>query len=105
VPGNDRFAPGQTGRWRLSGARHAWLSITPEPERELPPAVAALRPGGSAEAERARVERLVLRGSRRAWSAYLSEAANLPAAAPPSEARTLVLEVIENHDNLKLGLP
>ena len=45
------------------GARHAWLSITPEPERELPAAVAALRAGGTpsgaaVEAERARAERL-----------------------------------------------
>jgi hypothetical protein len=66
--------------------------------------VAALRGHGSVEAERARVERLVTRGSRRAWSAYLAEAAALAAAAPPSEARDLVLDVIENHDNLKLGL-
>jgi hypothetical protein len=87
------------------GARHAWLSITPEPERELPEAVAALRPGGSVEAERARVERLVTRGSRRAWSGYLAEAERLARAAPPSDARALVLDVIENHDNLKLGLP
>jgi hypothetical protein len=85
--------------------RSAWLSITPEPERELPEAVAALRGGGSVEAERARVERLVLRGSRRAWAKYLAEVAELARAAPPSEARTLVLDVIDNHDNLKLGLP
>jgi hypothetical protein len=85
------------------GARHAWLSITPEPERELPDAVAALR-GGSVVAERERVERLVLRGSRRAWHAYLSEASDLARNAPPSDARDLVLDVIKNHDNLKLGL-
>jgi hypothetical protein len=89
---------------RRLGADHAWLSITPEPERELPDAVAALRPGGSVEAERARVERLVVRGSRRAWSAYLAEAARLARDAPPGEARSVVLDVIENHDNLKLGL-
>jgi hypothetical protein len=104
VPGKDRGAPGRAGRLRQAGARHAWLSITPEPERELPDAVAALRPGGSIEAERARVERLVLRGSRRAWSAYLAEAAELAHEAPPGEARSVVLDVIENHDNLKLGL-
>jgi hypothetical protein len=90
---------------RPAGGRDAWLSITPEPERELPAAVAALRPGGSAEAERARIERLVTRGSRRAWTAYLAEAASLARAAPACEARTIVLEVIDNHDNLKLGLP
>jgi hypothetical protein len=86
------------------GARHAWLSITPEPERELPGAVAALR-SSSVVAERARVEQLVLRGTRRAWSAYLSEALELARGAPRSEARDLVLDVIRNHDNLKLGLP
>jgi hypothetical protein len=86
------------------GARNAWLSITPEPERELPEAVASLRPGGSAEAERARVERIVTKGRRRAWTAYLAEAAKLAENAPPSEARSLVLDVIDNHDNLKLGL-
>jgi hypothetical protein len=84
-------------------SRHAWLSITPEPELELPAAVAALR-NGSVEAERARVERIVLRGRRRAWTAYLSEAAALAATAAPSEARDIVLDVIENHDNLRLGL-
>jgi hypothetical protein len=84
-------------------SRRAWLSITPEPEIELPEAVATLR-GGSVDAERARVERIVLRGRRREWTAYLSEAAALAAAAPPSEARDIVLDVIQNHDNLKLGL-
>jgi hypothetical protein len=87
------------------GARHAWLSITPEPERELPVAVAALRPGGSVDVERRRVERLVLRGSRRAWNGYLAEAARPARDAPPGEARSVVLDVIDNHDNLKLGLP
>jgi hypothetical protein len=85
------------------GARHAWLSITPEPERELPEAVAALR-GGSVETERARVEELVLRGSRRAWTAYLSEALELARRAPPGEARDIVLDVIQNHDNLQMGI-
>jgi hypothetical protein len=50
------------------------------------------------------VERLVLRGSRRAWSAYLAEALELARDAPPGAARDLVLDVIGNHDNLKLGL-
>jgi hypothetical protein len=84
-------------------SRHAWLSITPEPEFELPDAVATLR-GGSIDAERARVERIVLRGRRRDWTAYLAEAFELARNAPPGEARDLVLDVIENHDNLKLGM-
>jgi hypothetical protein len=92
------------------GARHAWLSITPEPERELPAAIAALRAGGSpdpasVEAERRRVEALVTRASKRAWSAYLGEVSELARAAPPGEARDTVLDVLQNHDNLKLGLP
>ena len=95
-------------------ARHAWLSIPPEPERELPAAIAALRAGGRPErdavdAERRRVERLVTRGSRRAWTAYVAEARVLAQAAPPdgelAPARALVLDVLDNHDNLKLGLP
>jgi hypothetical protein len=97
-----------------SRARHAWLSITPEPERELPAALAALRAGGppdrsAVEAERRRVERLVTHGTRRAWTAYIAEAAALARATSPegelAEARALVLDVIDNHDNLRLGLP
>jgi hypothetical protein len=92
------------------GPRHAWLSITPEPERELPAAIAELREAGPPSpalvaAEEARVERLVTRGGRRAWTAYLTEASELARAAPPSAARELVLDVIDNHENLKLGLP
>jgi hypothetical protein len=92
------------------GPRNAWLSITPEPERELPAAVAELRDGGppsaaAVAAEQARVEKLVTRGSRRAWTAYLMEALELARAAPPGAARDLVLDVIGNHDNLTLGLP
>jgi hypothetical protein len=76
--------------------------------------VAALRAGGRPERaalewERARVERLVTHGSRRAWTAYVAEAAALARAASAdgelAEARALVLAVIDNHDNLRLGLP
>jgi hypothetical protein len=99
---------------RTARTRHAWLSITPEPERELPAAIASLRAGGApgepaVEAERRRAERLVTHGSRRAWRAYLADAAALARAADGegelAEARALVLEVIDNHDNLTLGLP
>ena len=60
------------------GQPRAWLSITPEPERELPEAVATLSCGGVPPAdavarERERVERLVLHGSTRQWLAYLHE--------------------------------
>jgi hypothetical protein len=96
------------------GARHAWLSITPEPERELPYALATVRAGGPPEAaavdaELARMERLITRGGRRAWLAYLREARELAERAPgtgaPGEARAVVLDVIDNHDQLTLGLP
>jgi hypothetical protein len=94
--------------------RHAWLSITPEPERELPAAIATLRAGGvptasAIEEERRRVERLVTRASRRAWTAYIADATALARAADADgevgQARAIVLDVIDNHDNLKLGLP
>jgi hypothetical protein len=104
MPASERCAPSRAGCLRTRGGRHAWLSITPEPERELPEAMVELRGKGSIEAEQARVERLVTHGSRRAWNAYLSEAAALARDAPPSEARDIVLDVIDNHDNLKLGL-
>ncbi|MEV5972212.1 hypothetical protein [Streptomyces sp. NPDC051921] len=77
----------------MRGQRHLdWLGLTPEPERELPAAVAVLRaslgaaprpPAGPAElatAERRRVERLVLRGSRHSWLRYLAEATRLVTA-------------------------
>ena len=48
--------------------RASWLSVTPEPERELPEAVATLAAGRRADdrevaRERERIERLVLRGA------------------------------------------
>ena len=98
-----------------SRTRHAWLSITPEPERELPAAIATLRAGGvptdsAIELERRRAERLVTHGNRRSWTAYLADAAALAQAAAAAEgevgeARSLVVDVIDNHDNLRLGLP
>jgi hypothetical protein len=96
-----------------SGSRHAWLSITPEPERELPEAVATLRAGGPpprelVEEERARVERLVTHGSRRGWRAYLAEASALARTAGDEErlaaARAVIGDILENHDNMALGL-
>jgi hypothetical protein len=101
---------------RPSGARHAWLSITPEPELELPEALATLGAGGPpsaarVELERARAERLVTRGSRRAWRRYLADSlARACAAAGGSqdpavaEARAVVEDVVHNHDQLELAL-
>jgi hypothetical protein len=98
--------------------RASWLSITPEPERELPEAVATLRCGGAApadavERERERVEHLVLHGGERQWLAYLHEVVELidcgNAAADQSElvarAQARARAVISNHHNLLLALP
>jgi hypothetical protein len=96
--------------------RADWLSITPEPERELPDAVAALMHGGPPPAaaiarERARVELLVLHGSRRRWLEYLREVqalidANAGTTDPTvAHARERAAAVISNHNNLMLALP
>jgi hypothetical protein len=95
--------------------RASWLSITPEPERELPHAVATLAAGRrpkphAVAAETARIERLVLRGSRRRWLAYLHDVVGLIRRAEHSRdedvirARALAAAVISNHHALLLGL-
>ena len=95
--------------------RASWLSITPEPERELPEAVATLAAGRRAgpdavAAEQARIERLILHGGRRRWLAYLHDVVNLIAAGNGSDdpdvaaARERAAKVIANHHNLLLGL-
>jgi len=99
---------------RRRDARQAWLSLTPEPERELPRALATLRTGGSpgasaVAAERARAARLVLHGTERTWLGWLREALALAESAPAddaeaADARALVLDVIANHHALVLGL-
>jgi hypothetical protein len=97
---------------RPPGARHAWLSITPEPELELPEALATLRAGGAppadlVELERARAERLVTRGTRRAWRRYLAEALALAGSSEEprvAEARAVVEDVVHNHNQLELAL-
>jgi hypothetical protein len=96
--------------------REQWLSITPEPERELPWAVATLTfagraPEGAVSAERERIERLVLRGNQSRWLAYLHRVVELIGATPRrgdpdvERARARAIAVITNHHNLLLGLP
>jgi hypothetical protein len=96
--------------------RAPWLSVTPEPERELPAAVAALRCGHRAADqavadEAARIERLVLRGSERRWNNYLHDVVTLidqrSSDADPdvARAREVAVAVISNHHNLLLALP
>jgi hypothetical protein len=103
---------------RVSGtsAGDAWLSLTPEPERELPASVAVLRAGGPAtaeavESERARVERLVVRARSRAWLEYMREVVDVIEDSRENQvpeverARAVALEVVRNHHGLLLGLP
>jgi hypothetical protein len=96
--------------------RVPWLSVTPEPERELPAAVATLACGGhptdeAVAAQKARIEHLVLHGSQRRWHVYLHEVVELierrrddpdPEVA---DAAWLATQVIANHHNLLLALP
>jgi hypothetical protein len=97
-------------------APRSWLSVTPEPERELPDALATLRhegtpPEEAVERERERIEGLILRGRRRDWVAYMGEALATAERArdvddPDVErAREVAETVIVNHNNLLLGLP
>jgi hypothetical protein len=96
--------------------RAPWLSVTPEPERELPAAVATLRSGGAATAdavadETAHIERLVLRASERRWDSYLHDVVALIDRRAGDEdpdvarARAVAIAVISNHHNLLLALP
>jgi hypothetical protein len=96
--------------------RSSWLSVTPEPERELPAAVAALAHGGAppvraVDAERARIERLVLRGTERQWLAYLHAVVELIERSRDQHdpdvvrARSRAAAVIANHHNLLIALP
>ncbi|MGI5423613.1 hypothetical protein [Streptomyces sp. CA-179760] len=95
-----------------------WLGLTPEPEQELPAAVAALRaradgrpPSPLVVAERQRVERLVLGGTQRGWLRYLGEVTELVVEAA-TESRTadpraalLAGEVVLDHHRMLIGLP
>lgn len=97
-------------------ANRTWLSLTPEPERELPDAIATLRAGGRPNAdeiaaERERAERLIRRGNRRAWVRWLREARGLAGSRARTNDDPTVAEavrrataVIENHDALAQGI-
>jgi hypothetical protein len=96
--------------------RAPWLSVTPEPERELPAAVATLRYGSAADAnaiadEAERIEQLVLRGGERRWDSYLHDVVLLidqragDADPDVAHARDVAIAVISNHHNLLLALP
>lgn len=94
----------------------SWLSVTPEPERELPEALAIVRHRGDpspqdVERERARIEALILHGRLRGWLAYLTDAVDSIERSRGSEdprvahAQEVARDVIANHHNLLLGLP
>jgi hypothetical protein len=96
--------------------RVSWLSVTPEPERELPAAVATLRHGRAAPPdavalERDRIERLVLHGHQREWLSYLHGVVDLIERSSAEGNRELVCAraratvVLANHHNLLLALP
>ncbi|MGG7575095.1 hypothetical protein [Streptomyces sirii] len=105
----------------MSGRRNlVWLGLTPEPERELPATVAALRgahhaaadpPAAAERAERSRVERLVLHGTQRGWLRYLSEVTGLVTAVAEGsrpgdpQAALLAAEVVLDHHRMLIGLP
>ncbi len=104
--------------------RVPWLSVTPEPERELPAAVATLRHGGPQAAPRP-APLPATRSPRRppgssVWSStgasargtsYLHGVVELierRAGDPDPEvaqAREVAIAVIANHHNLLLALP
>src|SRR5258708_5621954 len=103
-------------RWRPHATSTSWLSVTPEPERLLPGAVATLEAGrlppiDAIERERERVERLVLRARLSDWLAYLTRTLELVErrreASEPDvvAAREEAVDAIANHHNLLLGLP
>jgi hypothetical protein len=90
-----------------------WLSLTPEPESELPRALATLRAGGEPSneqirAESERIERLVVGARIGAYARWLREARELAGAesADPvlRSAAALTNEILDNHDALALGL-
>ena len=92
-------------------SRLTWLALTPEPERELPAAVACLRGSGSVASEQRRVQALILHGTARSWRRYLHEVCDLIRALPqqPVPARRcsalLAGEVLLEHHRMLIGLP
>jgi hypothetical protein len=96
--------------------RSVWLSITPEPEAELPAAVATLRSGAPANAwqvdeEAGRIAGLITRSGQRSWLRYLHGVLTLVESradsSDPAVRRAVVrtAAVLSNHHNLLLALP
>jgi hypothetical protein len=91
-------------------SRLTWLALTPEPERELPAAVACLR-GASVTSEHRRVQQLILHGTARSWRRYLHEVCDLIRSLPQQPGPTrrssalLAGEVLLEHHRMLIGLP
>jgi hypothetical protein len=88
----------------------AWLSLTPEPERNLPELLSLLDQS-SETLEDDRISRIVLRGTSRRWLRYLDRAAAVALEvadgtrdADPELALTVV-DVVLEHDRMLIGLP
>lgn len=94
--------------------RDRWLFLTPEGESQLPPAVTALRaaldePGGDADIEADRVERIILDGGYADWLGYLrNQRALLERYVDrfgPDALAGHVVDVLWNHYLLALTVP
>jgi hypothetical protein len=94
--------------------RDRWLFLTPEGESQLPAAVTALRaaldePGGDADTEADRVERIILNGGYADWLGYLrDQRALLERYVDRFGADALaahVVDVLWNHYLLALTVP
>lgn len=113
-----------------SGRHSTWLGLTPEPERELPAAVATLRRGrqrrtGETSApateashehdttvESRRIEHVILHGSQRAWLRYLDGVTALVvdaaahATSRSDQATALhAAQTVLDHHRMLIGLP
>jgi hypothetical protein len=111
-------APMSEGYMR-SGSRLVWLGLTPEPERELPVAVAALRahradPAATdidlrpwIDAEARRIDSLIMHGTQRSWLRYLSEVTALVTTADTENPTTVLhaAETVLEHHRMLIGLP
>lgn len=95
-------------------AHDRWLFLTPEPEAELPPAVAALaaaldEPARSADREGKLVDELVQTGRYPEWLAYLRDRRLLLERYVDrfgaDELAVHVADVLHNHHQLALTVP
>ncbi len=101
----------------MHGRRVVWLGLTPEPERELPEAVATLRALDSGtrqdtDSEVRRIRHLILHGTQRTWLRYLADVTALvqrvsahPRAASTTRTALDAAETVLDHHRMLIGLP